>query len=153
MRTFRDDSERNSKPGRCLPTIVVATIVRRSIRAFDTFSAHFQSKRSGQRTPQRLDLVSRGQVSVCLCGFWLEDGTHREPVKEVQRDARANPVLMVLEYRDYLAAMSAGAFDFICVPIGRLMSAESCEWQFFLIARISAPKRTDEGSIASHFSR
>ena len=25
------------------------------------------------------------------------------------------------------------------------MSAESCEWQFFLIARISAPKRTDEG--------
>lgn len=151
MRTFRDDSERNSKPGPGLPTIIVATIVRRSIRAFETFSTHFQSKRNGQRAPQGLDLVSRGQVSVCLCGFWLEDGTYREPVKEVQREARANPVLMVSEYRDYLAAMSAGAFDFICVPIGRLMSAESCKWQFFLIARTSAPKRP-EGSIGSHVS-
>jgi len=66
------------------------------------------------------------RIAACLCGFWLEDGTCREFVKQTKRESSEIPVIIVSspacenEYREYLAAMNTGAFDFLCYPYGRL---------------------------------
>ncbi len=70
--------------------------------------------------------LATDQVTACLCGFWLEDGSCRDLVKQAKRQAPATPVIIVStpacmnEYREYLAAMNAGAFDFFCYPYRRL---------------------------------
>lgn len=72
--------------------------------------------------PQAIERLKSNCVAVCLCGFSLEDGTYREVVKEARRQEIAVPVIMVStpyspnEYREYLAAMNTGAFDFLCHP-------------------------------------
>lgn len=61
-------------------------------------------------------------ISACLCGFWLEDGTFKDLARYMRRSEAKVPVIAVSapacrnEYRDYLAAMNIGAFDFICHP-------------------------------------
>jgi DNA-binding NtrC family response regulator len=61
-------------------------------------------------------------VAACLCGFWLEDGTFRDLARHIRRAESGIPVIAVSapacrnEYRDYLAAMNNGAFDFLCHP-------------------------------------
>jgi DNA-binding NtrC family response regulator len=61
-------------------------------------------------------------VAACLCGFGLEDGTYKDLVKHARRHVPETPVIIVStpgcpnEYREYLAAMNAGAFDFLCHP-------------------------------------
>lgn len=66
------------------------------------------------------------RIGACLCGFWLEDGTCREFVKQTKRESSEIPVIIVSspacenEYREYLAAMNTGAFDFLCYPYRRL---------------------------------
>lgn len=66
------------------------------------------------------------RIAACLCGFWLEDGTCREFVKQTKRESSEIPVIIVSspacenEYREYLAAMNTGAFDFLCYPYRRL---------------------------------
>lgn len=68
------------------------------------------------------DLFAGGDISVCLCGFGLEDGTYKELVKLARRQSPEIPVIIVStsscsnEYSEYLAAMNAGAFDFLCYP-------------------------------------
>ncbi|HKV28526.1 MAG TPA: hypothetical protein VJN90_09685 [Candidatus Acidoferrales bacterium] len=65
-------------------------------------------------------------IAACLCGFWLEDGNYRDLVKQAKREAAEIPVIIVStpacanEYREYLAAMNTGAFDFLCYPYQRL---------------------------------
>lgn len=60
--------------------------------------------------------------SACLCGYWLEDGTFRDLARHIRRSPARIPMIAVSapacrnEYRDYLAAMNIGAFDFICHP-------------------------------------
>ena len=66
------------------------------------------------------------RIAACLCGFWLEDGSCREFVKQTKRESSEIPVIIVSspacenEYREYLAAMNTGALDFLCYPYRRL---------------------------------
>ncbi|HEV2305685.1 MAG TPA: hypothetical protein VGR93_09220 [Candidatus Acidoferrales bacterium] len=66
-------------------------------------------------------LFDRGRVAACLCGFSVADGSYRDVVKHAKRQS-AVPVIIVStpdcpnEYREYLAAMNTGAFDFLCYP-------------------------------------
>src|SRR5262249_45462220 len=61
-------------------------------------------------------------IAACFCGFWLIDGTYRDVVRQLKREQREIPVVIVCaptcpnEYRDYLAALNIRAFDFICHP-------------------------------------
>ena len=61
-------------------------------------------------------------ISACLCGFWLEDGTFKDFARHLRRSETKAPLIAVSapacrnEYRDYLAAMHIGAFDFLCHP-------------------------------------
>jgi DNA-binding NtrC family response regulator len=64
-------------------------------------------------------------ISACLCGFWLEDGTFKDLARHMRRSGTKVPFIAVSapacrnEYRDYLAAMNIGAFDFLCHPYQR----------------------------------
>lgn len=68
------------------------------------------------------ELLSTGFVAVCLCGFGLEDGSYKDLMKLAKRQVPETPVVIVStpmcanEYGEYLAAMNAGAFDFLCYP-------------------------------------
>jgi DNA-binding NtrC family response regulator len=65
---------------------------------------------------------SRENVSLCLCGFWLLDGTYRDVVRFLRLQRAEIPAVIVCapscpnDYRDYLAALNISAFDFICHP-------------------------------------
>jgi DNA-binding NtrC family response regulator len=67
-------------------------------------------------------LLAKENVAACFCGFWLVDGTYREVVRLLKRQAVEIPAIIVCEpacpneYRDYLAALHIRAFDFICHP-------------------------------------
>jgi DNA-binding NtrC family response regulator len=67
-------------------------------------------------------LLAFNRIAACLCGFELEDGSYRDVVKFAKRQNTEIPVIIVStpncpnEYREYLAAMNAGAFDFLCYP-------------------------------------
>lgn len=67
-------------------------------------------------------LFDRDKIAACLCGFSLEDGSYRDVVKHAKRQSAEVPVIIVStpdcpnEYREYLAAMNTGAFDFLCYP-------------------------------------
>lgn len=67
-------------------------------------------------------ILPRKEVSACLCGYWLEDGTFRDLARHLRRSGTRIPLIAVSapacrnEYRDYLAAMNIGAFDFLCHP-------------------------------------
>lgn len=64
-------------------------------------------------------------VAACLCGFALADGSFRDVVKSFKRQTPEVPVIIVStpagsnEYDEYLSAMNAGAFDFLCYPYDR----------------------------------
>lgn len=66
--------------------------------------------------------LGRENISACFCGFWLVDGTYRDVVRQLRRQAFEIPVIVVCapgcsqEYRDYLAALNMRAFDYICHP-------------------------------------
>jgi len=68
------------------------------------------------------EFFTGGDVAACLCGFGLKDGTYKELVKLARRQSPEIPVVIVStpscpnEYSEYLAAMNAGAFDFLCYP-------------------------------------
>ena len=67
-------------------------------------------------------VLARETVAACFCGFWLIDGTYREIVRLLKRQAVEIPAIIVCapscpqEYRDYLAALNLRAFDFLCHP-------------------------------------
>ncbi|MGC1594056.1 MAG: hypothetical protein WA774_01795, partial [Candidatus Acidiferrales bacterium] len=52
----------------------------------------------------------------------LEDGTFKDLARHIRRSTAKIPVIAVSapacrnEYRDYLAAMNIGAFEFLCHP-------------------------------------
>lgn len=68
------------------------------------------------------DLLDGETMDACLCGFGLEDGSYKDIVKLAKRQTPETPVIIVStpcsanEYGEYLAAMNAGAFDFLCHP-------------------------------------
>jgi hypothetical protein len=66
--------------------------------------------------------LSRQKFSLCLCGFWLLDGTYRDVVRLLRFQCGEVPAVIVCApscpdaYRDYLSALKISAFDFICHP-------------------------------------
>jgi DNA-binding NtrC family response regulator len=109
------------------PTVLIATAdngMRNSLSEFlQTFSVQARWARGVEEANNLLTLED---ISVCFCGFWLADGTYRELVKRIRREAAEIPLVIVSapacpnEYRDYLAAMNIGAFDFLCHPYRRI---------------------------------
>jgi DNA-binding NtrC family response regulator len=86
---------------------------------------------------------ARDSVDCFVCGFWLENGTYREAVKHIKKQVSKVPFLMVStpgatnEYRDYLASLNVGAFDFICYPyqeaeVKRILQSALAERQRWL---------------------
>jgi|GEM_PF-1313679 len=105
------------------PLILVATAdssLRESLKEVPLGELARVEYVSGAR--QAIERLQTGCVAACLCGFRLEDGTFREVVKEAKRQEIEVPIIIVStphcpnEYREYLAAMNAGAFDFLCHP-------------------------------------
>jgi DNA-binding NtrC family response regulator len=105
------------------PTVLVAAIdwqVRIGLSAvlplFTINTAWVASVAEASRVLESKD------ISACLCGLWLEDGTFKDLARHVRRSETKVPVIAVSapacrnEYRDYLAAMNIGAFDFLCHP-------------------------------------
>jgi DNA-binding NtrC family response regulator len=117
----RTDLHAEHSPGR--PTVLVATIdpeIRSGLadllEAFPLNTIWLKGVEAAK------SMLSKERVAVCLCGFWLQDGTYRELVRHVRREHAEIPVIIVSapacpnEYRDYLAAMKIGALDFLCHP-------------------------------------
>jgi len=67
-------------------------------------------------------VLAAKDISACLCGYWLEDGTFKDLARHIRRSTAKIPMIAVSapacrnEYRDYLAAMNIGAFEFLCHP-------------------------------------
>jgi DNA-binding NtrC family response regulator len=85
--------------------------------------------------------LSREKVSLCLCGFWLVDGTYRDVVRYLRLQRAEIPAVIVCapscphEYRDYLAALNISAFDFICHPYRKT------DMENILRSAVGAPSR------------
>jgi DNA-binding NtrC family response regulator len=69
--------------------------------------------------------VAQGNITACLSGFWLVDGTYRDVVRHLKSQRTEVPVIIICEptcpqeYRNNLAALNIRAFDFICHPYRR----------------------------------
>ena len=67
-------------------------------------------------------LLALKRIAVVLSGVSLEGGSYRDVLAEVKEKAPGIPVIVVStpassdEYRDYLASVNSGAFDFVCHP-------------------------------------
>jgi DNA-binding NtrC family response regulator len=117
----RSDIDVEHDPGR--PNVLVATIdpeirsgLEELLEAFSLNAIWLKSVEAAK------NMLSKESIAVCLCGFWLQDGTYRELVRHVRRERVEIPVIIVSapacphEYRDYLAAMNIGALDFLWHP-------------------------------------
>lgn len=101
-------------------------------------------------------------IDCFVCGFWLENGTYREAVKHIKKQVFKVPFLMIStpgatnEYRDYLASLNVGAFDFICYPyqeteVKRILQSAFAERQRWL-SRDSAIETKIEKKLVSHLA-
>jgi DNA-binding NtrC family response regulator len=108
-------------PGR--PTVLIATIdpeIREALADLLEFAA-INAIWVGSVEDVNA-IVARERIAACLCGFWLQDGTYREVVRNLRREGIEIPTIILSaplypqEYRDYLAAMNLGALDFLAYP-------------------------------------
>jgi DNA-binding NtrC family response regulator len=66
-------------------------------------------------------LITR-RIAVILSGIALDGGSYRDLLTEVKCNTLGIPLVVVStptssdEYRDYLASVNSGAFDFVCHP-------------------------------------
>jgi DNA-binding NtrC family response regulator len=106
-----------------VPTVMIATIdlkVRDALAAI--LDGHGVNAEWVKGVETAKSLLDGDNVAACLCGFGLEDGSYKDLVKLSKRQIPEIPVIIVStpscpnEYREYLAAMNAGAFDFLCHP-------------------------------------
>ena len=105
------------------PIVLVAALdwqVRSGLSAaLKTFAINTEWVSSVAEASRVLDAKD---VSACLCGYWLEDGTFKDLARHIRRSTVKIPMIAVSapacrnEYRDYLAAMNIGAFEFLCHP-------------------------------------
>ena len=108
-------------PGR--PTVLIATIdteIREALADLLDFAA-INAIWVGSVEDVNA-IVARERIAACLCGFWLQDGTYREVVRNLRREGIEIPTIILSarmypqEYRDFLAAMNLGALDFLAYP-------------------------------------
>jgi DNA-binding NtrC family response regulator len=112
------ESHRSSRP-----TVLLATNdpeIRENIAELLQF---FPLKTVWAKGMEEVKSVIVGEsVAVCLCGFWLVDGTYRDVVRHLKSQRVEIPAVIVCapacphEYSEYLAALKIKAFDFICHP-------------------------------------
>jgi DNA-binding NtrC family response regulator len=105
------------------PTVLIAALdwqVRSGLSAaLKTFAIHTEWVSSVSEATR---VLAAKDVSACLCGYWLEDGTFKDLARHIRRSTAKIPMIAVSapscrnEYRDYLAAMNIGAFEFLCHP-------------------------------------
>jgi DNA-binding NtrC family response regulator len=105
------------------PTVLVAALdwqVRIGLSAvLSSFAINTEWVSSVSDATKILDTKD---ISACLCGYWLEDGTFKDLARHIRRSTAKIPMIAVSapacrnEYRDYLAAMNIGAFEFLCHP-------------------------------------
>lgn len=105
------------------PTVMIATT---DLKVRDALAAVLDGRGVNVEWVKGLEaakgLLDGDNVAACLCGFGLEDGSYKDLVKFAKRQNPEIPVIIVStpscpnEYREYLAAMNAGAFDFLCHP-------------------------------------
>jgi len=116
MVNFREDPE--------VPTVLVASVDPGGLaELFEPYSlnAVWVKGLAAAKT-----WLASGKIDACLCSFSLEDGSYRDLVKQAKHESSQVPVIIVStpgcanEYREYLAAMNTGAFDFLCYPYRRL---------------------------------
>jgi DNA-binding NtrC family response regulator len=105
------------------PTVLVAAIDWQIRIGLSTFLPVFAINTVWvSSVAEATQVLATKDVSVCLCGFWLEDGTFKDLARHIRRSESRIPVVAVSapacrsEYCDYLAAMHIGAFDFLCHP-------------------------------------
>ena len=108
---------------RSRPTVLLATNdpeIRENIAELLQF---FPLKTVWAKGMEEVKSVIVGEsVAVCLCGFWLVDGTYRDVVRHLKSQRVEIPAVIVCapacphEYSEYLAALKIKAFDFICHP-------------------------------------
>ena len=119
----RDHVRPEFSPDRTAPTVMIATAdlkVREALTGI--LARHRIEIQSVKGVEAARGLLGVGSIAACLCGFGLEDGSYKELVKYAKRQTPEVPVVIAStpscpnEYHEYLAAMNAGAFDFLCYP-------------------------------------
>jgi DNA-binding NtrC family response regulator len=110
-------------PDRGVGTVMIATADSGVHRALaEILTGHGVDVERVEGFEAARELLKLGSITVCLCGFGLEDGSYKDVVKLAKHQAPEIPVIIVStpcsanEYGEYLAAMNAGAFDFLCHP-------------------------------------
>lgn len=105
------------------PAVLVATVDPEIQRGLTELFLSFRINAIWSKSVETAKtLLAKEKITACLCGFWLEDGTYRELIRHIRRERVEIPVIIVSaptcthEYRDYLAAMNIGAYDFLCHP-------------------------------------
>jgi len=115
------EAKESYKPG---ATVLVATNDAEIRRDISELLESFPVKTLWARGMEgvKKTLSREYKVSLCLCGFWLQDGTYRDVVRFLRLQRAEIPAVIVCapscpnDYRDYLAALNISAFDFICHP-------------------------------------
>ena len=111
------------EPALARPTVLVATaelVISGSMR--DLLYGYPLKTVWARGVEEVRAVLARETVAACFCGFWLIDGTYREIVRLLKRQPVQIPAIIVCapscpqEYRDYLAALTLRAFDFLCHP-------------------------------------
>src|SRR6202050_1414734 len=104
-------------------TVLVATNDAEIHRDMSTLLESFPVKTRWARGMEEVKYsLSREKVSLCLCGFWLVDGTYRDVVRFLRLRRAEIPAVIVCapscphDYRDYFPALNNNAVAFFCHP-------------------------------------
>lgn len=108
------------------PTVLVAALNWQVCSGLSSVLASFAINTEWvSSVAEATKVLETKDVSACLCGYWLEDGTFKDLARHIRRSTVKIPMIAVSapacrnEYRDYLAAMNIGAFEFLCHPYQR----------------------------------
>jgi DNA-binding NtrC family response regulator len=120
---LKRNSSSRAEHARSIPTVLIATIdpaIRNGLT--ELFQGLSLQTIWMQGVEAAKSVLRRENVSACLCGFWLQDGTYRELIRHIKRERMEIPTIIVSppacpeEYGEYLAATNIGALDFLGFP-------------------------------------
>jgi len=94
-------------------------------------------------------LLSRSDFDLCLTDMRLPDGNGIELVEHIQQNCPHLPVAMITAYGSMdtaVAALKAGAFDFVSKPVDLQMLRDLINSALRLSEKDAAPPENDDGS-------